>query len=96
MVTDEVVHLSRVAVVSAQQALTEHIHRMLFVALCVVIECFFQSDITKGLRKCQQKGVFAGFTTGQNFIHNIPLAAGRSAATAAEALLLFLFTFFGG
>ena len=47
MVTDEVVHLCRVAVIGTPQALAEHIHR--------------------------PKRILAGFTTGQNIFHNLPL-----------------------
>ena len=73
MVTDEVVHLCRVAVIGTQQALAEHIHRALFPTLVVCIQCFLQGHITKGLGKSQQERILTGFTTGQNIFHNLPL-----------------------
>ena len=73
MVTDEVVHLCRVAVIGTQQALAEHIHRALFPTLVVRFQCFLQGHITKGLGKSQQERILTGFTTGQNIFHNLPL-----------------------
>ena len=77
MGADEVVHLGGVLVVGPQQTLSEHIHGVLFVALVVVVQRLLQGDVTKGLRKCQQKCIFACFTAGQNIFHNVPLTAAK-------------------
>ena len=74
MCADLVVHFGRMIVVCIQQMLAEAIHRMPFIIFFVVDDGFCQRDITKGLRKCQQKCIFAGFSTGQNIFHNVPLA----------------------
>ena len=69
MAADEVIHFRGVVVVSVQKPLAEHIHRVLFV-FRVVEQSLLQGDVTKGLRKSQQKRIFAGFTTGQNIFHS--------------------------
>ena len=56
------------------QQLAEAIHRVLFVVFRMVGQSLCQRDVAKGLRKCQQKGVFTGFSTGQNVFHNVPFA----------------------
>ena len=74
MGADLVIHLCGMIVVGVQQQAAERIHRMLFIVLGVIGQCLGQRNVTKGLRKCQQKGVFTGFSTGQNVFHNVPFA----------------------
>ena len=74
MGADLVIHLCGMIVVGVQQQTAEGVHGMLLVVLSVVGQCLGQRNVTKGLRKCQQKGVFTGFSTGQNVFHNVPFA----------------------
>ena len=74
MGTDLVIHLCGMIIVGIQQQTAECIHRMLFIVLGMVGQCLGKRNVTKGLRKRQQKGVFTGFSTGQNIFHNVPFA----------------------
>ena len=43
-----VVHLCGMLIISPQQPLAKDIHRMLFIALVVVVQSLLQGDVTKG------------------------------------------------
>ena len=86
MCTDLIIHLGRMIVVCVQQMLAETIHRVLFIVFFMAGNGLCQRDITKGLRKCQQKCILACFSTGQNIFHNVPLAARSLSGQSTERI----------
>ena len=72
MGADLVIDLRRVIVVGIQQHPAECVQRMVGIVFFVAGQRFSQRDIAEGLGESQQKGILAGFSTGQNVFHNIP------------------------